>query len=207
VRRAAPWLLAALLAIALAAPAGAAGASGELSPLAGSAWQADRAFAIEWDPIAPPDPTEAVYRLYDSQDHLVLAFRRFLPLMLKDIEVPEVPDAYTLEAWLKNGSGERGPPSFATLRFDNAAPAAPAIDAPPGWILGTEPAMVSVDGSAIPPPLSGIDGYAISVDGESDSSPCARPDRCLAGEIDVADGEGGVISLGYFPRAFTSSVP
>lgn len=195
-----PKLIAALLAIALAAPAAATAASGELSPLAGSSWQADREFAIAWDPIAPPDPIDAVYRIYDSQGELAVAFRRPLDLMLKDVEVPESPDAYTLEAWLRNGSGERGPPSTAVLRFDNAPPAPPQLDSPPEWTLGTEPVAVGVEGPSVPPPLSGVAGYAISLDSGSGSAPCAQPDRCLAGEVDVAGPAGGVVPFGTLPE-------
>jgi hypothetical protein len=193
-------LLAAVLAIYLAVSTGAVAASGELSAKAGSSWQAKRAFAIEWDPVSPANPTEAVYRAYDSQDQLALAFRRPVAEMLNDVMVPPAPDAYTLEAWLENGSGESGPHSTTILRFDNAAPPPPGLDPPPGWGLGTEPVTVGVDRPADPPPLSGIRGYAISSDRGGGSSPCGRPDRCLAEEIDLDDDEGGAISLGTLPE-------
>lgn len=193
-------LLVALLAVALTVPAGAVAATGALSPTTGSTWQANSAFGIEWDPIAPPDPTEAVYRLLGSQGQEVLVFRRPVAEMLKDIEVPEVPDAYTLKAWLENGAGERGPQSTTILRFDNAAPSSPVLDSPPGWILGTEPAIVDVTGTAHSPPLSGIKGYAASVGGESGSSPCAQPDRCGPAEIDITNPDGGTVSFGTLPE-------
>lgn len=197
---AAAKLLAALLAVAFAVPAGAVAGTGALSPTAGSSWQANARFGIEWDPIALPDPTEAVYRIYDSQDQPVLNFRRPAAQMLDDIEVPAIPDAYTLEAWLENDSGERAPPSTTILRFDNAAPSAPVLDSPPGWIPGAEPAVVDVAGASHSPPLSGISGYAVSVGGESGGSPCAQPDRCRAAEIDLAGPEGGAISFGTLPE-------
>ena len=196
-RRALPKLLAALLAVALLAPTEATGASGELIPVAGSSWQASRAFAIEWDPIAPADPTEAVYEIYDSQGQLALVFRRPVALMWKDVVMPPTPGVYRLEAWLENDSGGRGPVSAATFHFDNAPPPDPELDPPPGWILGTAAAEVDVEGSAKPPPLSGVGGFAISVDG---GFPCAQLDRCHAAEIDVANSEGGVIPLGSLPE-------
>ncbi|HEY3434977.1 MAG TPA: hypothetical protein VGK41_04930, partial [Solirubrobacterales bacterium] len=193
-------LLAALLAAALTVPAGAVAATGDLRPTAGTSWQADSTFGIEWDPIAPPDPTEAVYRIYDSQGRHVLISRRPIAQMLKDIAVPAIPDAYTLKAWLQNSDGERGPQSTTILRFDNAAPSAPVLDSPPEWILGTEPAVVGVAEASPPLPLSGISGHALSVGGESGSSPCAQGERCHAAEIDIAGPEGGTISLGTLPE-------
>lgn len=198
-RRATPKLLAALLAIALMGPGQALAATGTLTSTAGSSWQADWVFGIEWDPIPPPSPTEAVYRIYSSQGQ-VLAFRRSLALMLKDVEVPEVPDVYTLEAWLENGAGEQGPHSTATLRFDNAPPSPPDLDAPPGWNLGVAPTIVDVAGSPDSPPLSGIGGYAVSIDSGGASSPCAQPDHCGDPEIDIVGPGGGAISFGTLPE-------
>lgn len=199
-----PKLLTALLAILLAAPAGASGASGELRAIVGSSWQAQRGFAIEWEPIAPPNPTGAEFRLYDSGGQLRRTFGQPLALMLTDVEVPPAPDAYTLEAWLENDAGQTGPHSTTTLRFDNVAPAAPVLAPPPGWVLGTDPVVLGVDPPAEPAPVSGLAGYAISVDG---ASPCALPDRCLAGEIDLAGNEAGTVSLGTLPEGPTRYGP
>jgi hypothetical protein len=200
VKPAATKLLAALLAISLAVVAEAVAASGELSPKVGSSWQAKRAFAIEWDPIAPPDPTEAVYEIRNSQGQLVDDFRRPLGEILKDVSVPTTPGAYTLDAWLVNGSGAAGPRSSTTLRFDNAAPLPPGLESPPGWVLGAQVATVGIDPPAGPPPLSGIGGFAVAVDGGTGSSPCAQADRCLAGEIDLPGAAGGVLPLGTLPE-------
>jgi hypothetical protein len=192
-------LLATALAICLlAAPAEALAASGQLTPKAGSSWQSRRAFAIEWDPIAPPNPTEAIYELRDSEGALVGELSRSLGRMRDDIEVPPVPDAYTVEAWLANASGESGPHSVATLRFDNAAPAPPRVDPSAGWVLGADAAVVQIGAPSDPPPLAGIAGYAVTVD--AGSSPCAQPTHCLAGEIDLPGGKGGALSLGTLPE-------
>jgi hypothetical protein len=193
--------IAALLAILLLTTSGeAVAASGELSPKAGTSWQAKRAFAIEWDPIAPASPTQAVYEIRNPQGLLVDHFRRPLDDMQRDVEVPAAPGAYTLEAWLENGSGGAGPHSTATLRFDNAAPGVPGLDSPSGWVLGIQQAAVNVSAGSGPLPLSGIGGYAISVDRGSGSSPCAQPDRCLPTEIDLAGDAGGSIQLGTLPE-------
>lgn len=173
------------------------GASGQLTPKAGSAWQPQRNFAIDWDPIAPTNPTEAVYKLRDSEGTLVRDLSRSLDRMRDDIVVPPVPDTYTLEAWLANASGESGPHSTATLRFDNVAPGTPSVDPPTGWTLGADPAVVQVGAPSGSPPLSGVAGYAISVDG---GFPCAQTNRCLPGEIDLAGKAGGALSLGTLPE-------
>lgn len=192
-------VLATLLAISLTVAAEAVAASGVLSPKIGSSWQAKRAFAIEWDPIAPSEPTEAVYEIRNSQGQLVDDFRRPIGEMLKDVSVPTAPDAYILDAWLVNGSGGAGPRSSTVLRFDNTAPPPPGLESPPGWLLGAHSAVVGIV-PPVGPPLSGIGGFAISVDGSSGSSPCAQADRCLAAEIDLPGAAGGTLPLGTLPE-------
>jgi hypothetical protein len=188
-------LLAALLAIFLAISAEAVAASGELSSPAGSSWQADRAFAIQWDPIATLEPTEAVYEIRNSQGQLGDNSRRPIGEMLRNVDVPATPGVYTLEAWLEDGVGAPGPHSSTVLRFDDTAPPPPGLDAPADWILSTQPAAVGIAAGPGPLPLSGVDGFAISLDGDAGSSPCAQPGHCLA-EIDLAGDAGGVIPLG-----------
>lgn len=190
-------LLALLLAFLLTVATEAVAATGELSSQQG--WQSKRVFSIGWEPIAPANPTAAVYEIRDSQGKLALDFRRPIAEMLRDVEVPAVSGVYTLEAWLENDSGEAGPHSQTTLRFDNSVPSPPEVDSSPGWILGTQPAAVQVAAAQPPLPLSGVGGFAISVDGGSGSSPCVQPDSCLAAEIDLAGGAGGTIPLGPLP--------
>jgi hypothetical protein len=193
-------LIAALLAILVVIPAEAPAETLPLKPLAGSSWQAKRAFEIEWGPAGPAHATEAVYEIRDSQGELATAFRRPVAEMLKDIEVPAAPGVYTVEAWLENASGEDGVHSTATLRFDDTAPPAPGLDSPASWILGTQPAAVSIAAELGPLPLSGVSGFAISVDQGDESSPCAEPDHCLPAEVDLAGDEVRVIPLGTLPE-------
>ncbi len=191
-------LFAALLAILMATSTEAPAATGVLSSAAG--WQADRAFAIAWDPIANFQPTEAAYEVRDSQGRVVRAFRRPISEMLKNVEVPETPDVYTLEAWLESASGEAGPHSTTSLRFDDTVPSPPGLDSPPGWILGIQPAAVQVAAVPDPLPLSGFGGFAISVDRGSGGFPCAQTTYCRAAEIDLGDREGGTVPLGTLPE-------
>jgi hypothetical protein len=188
------------LLIVSSAPAEAVPA-GELRVEDEISWHADREFHFEWQPLPPPgQPTDAVYRLYDSGGEQERALMRPLDEMLEPFWVPPVPGVYTLEAWLQDGLGRHGPHSSATLRFDNSAPPVPALQPPPTWVLGVEAATLEIDSSPASPPLSGIRGYAISVDRGGGSSPCASPTLCAAAEIDLAGDKGGSISLGTLPE-------
>jgi hypothetical protein len=177
----------------------ASGAPGELRVAEEGAWHADRNFELDWEPSPPPGPaTEAVYRLYDSEGETVRALTRPLSDLLDPFWVPPVPGVYALEAWLQDATGAHGPHSTATLRFDDRAPASPSLLGPQDWVLGIDAAAVAI-GPCAPLPLSGIRGYAVSVDRSGGSSPCAGI-RCEPDEIDLAGGEGGTISLGTLPE-------
>jgi hypothetical protein len=182
------------------APAVGAMPSGELEVEDEASWHPEQEFRFGWQPLPPPGPpTDAVYRLLESEGEQVRTLMRPLHEMLEPFWVPPVPGIYTLEAWLQDGAGRQGPRSSATLRFDNGAPPAPAPQSPPGWVLGVEAAVLKIDPTPASPPPSGIRGYAISVDRGGGSSPCAGPTRCEAGEIDLP-GEGGSVSLGTLPE-------
>jgi hypothetical protein len=209
VRRRSARLLAALLASFVVfgiggAPASSSPAPGELRIAEEDSWHADRNFEFEWQPLAPPGPaTEAVYRLYDSGGKAVRALTRPLGDLLDPFWVPPTPGIYTLEAWLQDAAGAQGPHSTATLRFDDTVPAGPALQGPPGWVLGVDAAAVEI-GTSASSPLSGIRGYAVSVDRGGGSSPCASPTRCIGEEIDLVGSEGGTISLGTLPEGISS---
>ncbi|HEY6731590.1 MAG TPA: hypothetical protein VI039_11250 [Solirubrobacterales bacterium] len=199
--RSALAILAAIAFIAVADEVRAA--SGNLSVEAEATWHADPTFAIAWDPIPPPNPTEAVYRIFDAQEQLALAFRRPLHQATEPIEAPAAPGVYRLEAWLENGAGVEGAHSSATLRFDDTVPAMPAVSQLAGWALSADDAEVSIGPSPDPPPPSGIRGYALSVDRGSGSSPCGHPSQCEPAEIDLAGAAGGAVSLGTLPEGIS----
>ena len=50
-----------------------------------------------------------------------------------------------------------------------------------GWVAGDAAAMVTIEHPAGPQPVSGIRGYAVSVDRGGGSAPCAGRDRCSLG--------------------------
>jgi 5-hydroxyisourate hydrolase-like protein (transthyretin family) len=194
-------LLALLAALTLLCVATVPPASASLQIDGEESWQAGREFSFRWQPLPPPgQPSEAVYRLYDSQGKVVRAATRELNEMLKPVPVPPQPGIYTFEAWLRNEAGERGPPSTATLRFDDAVPAAPALHPPAGWVLGGDAVTLRLGSIPSPFPLSGIRGYALSLDRGSGGSPCAGISRCATGEVDVAGDDGGAVSFGTLPE-------
>jgi hypothetical protein len=104
---------------------------------------------------------------------------------LDDGQVPGVAEGATLAA------------------IDNVAPSPPKPESPARWLLGTEPAMLTIGRPAEPWPLSGIRGYAVSLDRGGGSSPCAGRLTCTAAEIDLAEGDGSSLSLGTLPEGIT----
>jgi hypothetical protein len=167
-------------------------------------WNPDGVFRIDWTqvPGPPVTPRTVVYRLYDSKGRLVAGPVRNTKTVdaIFPLVVPQIPDAYELEMWLEDSGGQAGPPAFASLRFDNAVPGRPAAAAPDGWLTSRKEAQLRVEPPPGPAPLSGIRGYAISLDAGTGGSPCARPSRCSAAETDLLASGGGVVSLGALPE-------
>ena len=182
-----------------------AGLAANATPAAAvETWQADPVFRI--DPTQIPGSaagaTEAVYRLLDPQGNQAGAtLTRPAADPLDWIEVPPVPGVYEVQAWLEDAQGHELRRASATLRFDDAAPAAPAPEAPRRWLLGTEPALLKIGHPQGPMPLSGIRGYAISLDRGNGSAPCSSPALCGVGETDLAGGiDDDSTSLGTLPE-------
>jgi hypothetical protein len=169
-------------------------------------WHADHAFAVSWDLASQPPPylRAVIYRLYDSAGNLVAGPVRNTRavLAIDPLEVPPVSDVYRVEIRLEDEEERVGPPAYATLRFDDVAPAPPLPAAPPRWLRSGEEARLEVDSPPAPLPISGIVGYAISLDEGGGGSPCAQPSWCSAAEIDLPLGTKA-IGLGPFPEGTT----
>ncbi len=170
-----------------------------------ASWHAENLFRLEWDQVPGPPAyaRAALYRTYDAEGNLVEGPIRVTgtPGAIDPVEVPPVPGAYTVEVWLEDSEGQAGPPAEATLRFDDAAPPPPAPEAPVGWLAAHQSAVLSIGHPQAPLPLSGIRGYAISLDGSGGSSPCTSPSQCELAEIDLPGGIGDdELVLGALPE-------
>ncbi|HEX5984437.1 MAG TPA: hypothetical protein VFY69_09550 [Solirubrobacterales bacterium] len=130
-------------------------------------WRPERSFRLTWGLAqdSPATPSAVAHRLYDGSGipvgpPITVSDEIDAPL---DIVVPPVPGIYEIEVWFLDADGNAGPRATAMLRFDNVAPPAPHLEAPAHWLLGTEPAILRIDVSALPHPPSGIRGYAVSL--------------------------------------------
>lgn len=173
-----------LTALALATPA-AAGAAEE--------WQATDKFELDpWQvPGSSPGAVSANYQLFGpSGSPAGSVIERPANELIRYFEVPPVPGAYRLEAWLENAEGKELRRAGTDMRFDDVPPPAPAPQAPLRWIPGGEPAMLEVGHPQGPLPVSGLRGYAVSLDRGSGGHPCADPSLCSPAETDLAGGIG-----------------
>jgi hypothetical protein len=181
-----------ILATAALLPASAAGA--EFQPIESSVdggaenWHADPSFAVRWS--NPPGVAAVHYRLLDPAGQALGPAARidWPATALQHLTVPQVDGAYTVEVWLEDGAGAEGPAVSEKLRFDHSPPQAvePSIGAE--WIGRTSFPLalrVSHPGGALP--LSGIRGYAISIDRAVDGSPCEE-EICSDAETDLRGG-------------------
>jgi hypothetical protein len=156
------------------------------------AWHVEPSFALRW--TNPPEPIAAVhYRLLWPSGAEALGESRvgWAATSLPHLAVPPFPGAYTAEVWLEDAEGAEGTPVEATLRFDNArpGPVEPLADA--GWIgRAAFPYSLRISHPAAPGPLSGIRGYAVSIDRSASGTPCDGPYVCSETETDLRGGAG-----------------
>jgi hypothetical protein len=204
---AATLVLLTLLAAALPSPAAASDGyyvTG-LRVYGGNVWHADNQFRLEWDQNPPLTTTEPAlrYAVRGPAEEFLLGF----PLITippyewsTSVSVPPIPGVYLFQIhnWrgpYYAGRDLEGPNASVPLYFDDARPPAVAL-ATPAWVAPGTPVPIHLSYPAAPLPLSGIVGYAVSIDGAPGASPCARADRCAPAEVDLAGGIGdGSISL------------
>jgi len=163
-------------------------------------WQADTTFFLYWQSSVPPGAAKSYFRLRDEEGNATDREWRWGVELVPVVGVPPVPGVYELEAWLEDAVGRELQRETASLQFDDEPPAPPVPEAPQRWLVATDPALLRIGHPAEPIPLSGIRGYAISVDRGKGSKPCAGP-VCTAKETDLAGGIGDdAISLGTLPE-------
>jgi hypothetical protein len=171
-------------------------------------WHADNDFRLDWDRPAVADqgfPVTAVdYLVRDAAGAAVIP-PTHLPwetTQIENIHLPvPVPGAYAAEVWLEGPGGQPGPHVTATLLFDDVRPSFAQPLAPSGWVAGNASAVVRIGHPTASQPISGIRGYAVSVDRDGGSTPCGGGDRCSVAETDLRGGLGDdTISLGVLPE-------
>jgi hypothetical protein len=155
----------------------------------GNVWHAENSFVVEWD-LNPPGTPRVEYTLRDAAGQPIPG----MPVWSADgpeyalVHLP-APGIYVLHAWNQSVRATIRPEAIEpgaalALHFDNVPPAAIGVTAPT-WVAAGTPIPVRVSRPAAPLPVSGIAGYAVSVDTQAGSSPCTRPTRCEGGELDL----------------------
>ncbi|HEY2479622.1 MAG TPA: hypothetical protein VGI17_12945 [Solirubrobacterales bacterium] len=189
--------------IAASLPARAAASDGYyltgLHVYGGDVWHSYNQFRLEWDPNPPGiNPEGAIeYAVRGPAGEIlpgVPSESTGPQVGTAIVSVPPAPGVYLFEArnWKgKNNYGEdaRGPGALVPLYFDDARAPAVGISAP-AWVAAGTPVPIHIAHPAPPLPVSGIQGYAVSIDGVAAGSPCAPVDHCAPGEIDLHEGIG-----------------
>ncbi len=176
---------------ALAAPPPPTG----LEVVGGDQWRADRHFELRWaNPAYLGAPLAAVhYLVRDPGGAIAIGPERIgWPVQRADrIALDRGPGAYTAEVWLEDSLGAQGAAAEAKLRFDDAAPGRAEPLHEPRWIgAAALPYVAQIGHPAGESPLSGIRGYAVSIDRDSEESPCAAAESCTEAETDLRGGAG-----------------
>ena len=198
--------LAAAAALLATAFPGAAGASDGttltgLHVVGGNVWHAENQFWVEWD----PNPTTTLFRSvvkYAVRSPAGTYLPDFPevtvenPLRQAVVSVPAAPGVYWFEAWDYHPDDvfPNGPRSSVPLYFDDARPGAVAASAP-GWVAAGSAVPIHVAGPAGPLPVSGVQGYAVSIDAAAGASPCTAIVSCTPAEIDLPAAGGGTVTL------------
>lgn len=154
-------------------------------------WHADPGFAVRWS--NPAGVAAVHYRLLDPADRQLGGDVRIAQpaTALQHLTVPEVDGAYTVEIWLEDGAGYEGPPASVKLRFDGSPPGDVEPSTGLAWIGRTAfPLTLRLAHPDDPLPISGIRGYAVSVDRALDGEPCEDSYLCSESETDLREGIG-----------------
>jgi hypothetical protein len=155
-------------------------------------WHTDNRFSLGW---AIPAPTgqalkATLYRIRNPQGNEIYSGRLdWVAEGIYPLAVPNIPGAYGVEVWFEDTAGAQGAPASTYLRFDDARPATIAPFPPPGWIGRTAfPLRIRLGHPPGSPPLSGIRGYAVTIDSRPESIPCAAADLCTDAETTLRGG-------------------
>jgi hypothetical protein len=188
----------AIVSLAAVALVGAPPARAALQPLDLSvdggeeSWHAQHSFALRWS--NPPGSIAAVhYRVRNPSGQVAVEETTldWAATAIQHLSVPPTPGAYTAEVWLEDSGGAEGTPVTAKLRFDDGKPGQIEPPPAPAWISRTAfPFTLHLGHPAGPPPLSGIRGYAASIDGLPVGGACLGLATCGASETESQKGSG-----------------
>jgi hypothetical protein len=168
-------------------------------------WRSQNIFYLYWTNPASPRIAAAHYRVVRSETQAVAIAETRIGWATQQIDylqLPTGPGDYTAEVWLENAFGTQGPPASVRLRFDDTRPGFSQAVERAGWIGRAEfPYALHLLHPTGQAPPSGIHGYAVSVDTELGSSPCASPSVCSDAETDLRGGAGDdVLTLKEMPE-------
>jgi hypothetical protein len=173
----------------------------------GDSWYPDNRFCLWWQTPEPQggQPVAAVhYRVRDPLGTTVVGETRidWAAESICGLRVPRVPAAYDAEVWLEDGAGSQGAAAAVKLRFDDVRPGDVAPLPTSGWISRTGfPYALRIEHVHGAPPLSGIRGYAISIDSTPNGDPCAAATLCTDAETDLHGGaDDDSLSLAGLPE-------
>lgn len=165
-------------------------------------WHAESSFALRWS--NPPGVAAVHYRLLDPSGETSLGEAKigWPATSIDHLAVPNAVGAYTAEIWLEDGVGNEGPSVSAKLRFDDNPPAAVTPLVPSVWIGRDDfPLKLRLTHPTEPLPLSGVRGYAVSIDRNPGGEPCARAASCTEAETDLQGGiETDTLELADLPE-------
>jgi hypothetical protein len=165
-------------------------------------WHAEPTFALRW--TDPPGVTAVHYRVLDPSGQVPLVEARigWAATAIQQLAVPRVSGAYIAEVWLEGPTGEEGAPATARLRFDESPPGDVDPLTPGGWVgRGGFPLTLRVSHPLGPQPLSGIRGYAVSIDRSNGGDPCAGQFTCSEAETNLHAGiDGDSLSIAELPE-------
>jgi hypothetical protein len=186
---------------ALAVAAAGFAASAEASPprpklwlsSGGDNWHPDNRFELSWaiPEVTGPKVMAVHYRVDNPPGSPITGVWNQPSNGFSELTVPKIPGSYTTEVWLENAAGEQGPAATVQLRFDNVRPGTIVPEPVPAWIGRTAfPLRVRLGHPPGPLPISGIGGYAATIDRAPNGSTCAAADRCTSDETTLQGGAG-----------------
>lgn len=169
----------------------------------GGGWRADNVFWLQWSlhtPAGAPAVVAIHYQVHSATYPDAVTPRRipWRATYAGPIVLPASGE-YLAEVWAEDALGQLTPRAAVTLRMDRGRPAAVEPVLPGDWI-GAGAVQVRVTQPREPLPLSGLRGYAVSVDRDPDGHPCASPPRCADAELDLRAGGGDWLLLPSLPE-------